>query len=254
MSELMYPVEIINLPSEGKYYPEGHPLRKTSGQLEVKYMTAKEEDILTSTNLIANGTVIDKLLESLIVHEGVKPVDLTTGDVNAVLLAARVLAYGKNYDVNFQCDKCEENVAVSVDLTQLESPTELVDVNEDGHRQFTTDSGLDIVIKTLSRGDELAVEKSNKIIDAKYNKKVSSEITSRLRKIIVSINGETDKNVLNTMIDNLIVKDSRKVREELGKINPTIDMMVEFTCNSCGHTTKGGMPIGVDFFWPDIEV
>ena len=254
MSDLMYPVEIINLPSEGKYYPEGHPLRKTSGQLELKYMTAKEEDILTSTNLIANGTVIDRLLESLIVHEGVKPVDLTTGDVNAVLLAARVLAYGKNYDVQFQCEECEESVAVSVDLTQLESPDDLVDVDEDGQHQFTTDSGLDIVIKTLSRGDELTVEKDNKIVETKYSKKVSSEITSRLRKVIVSINGETDKNVLNTMIDNLIVKDSRKVREELGKINPTVDMMIEFTCDSCGHTMKGGMPIGVDFFWPDIEI
>ena len=250
----MYPVETINLPSEGKYYPEGHPLRKTGGQLELKYMTAKEEDILTSTNLIANGTVIDRLLESLIVHEGVKPVDLTTGDVNAVLLAARVLAYGKNYDVKFQCDECEESVAVSIDLTQLESPDDLVDVDEDGYHQFTTDSGLDIVIKTLSRGDELTVEKDNKIVDTKYNKKVSSEVTSRLRKIIVSINGETDKNVLNTMIDNLIVKDSRKVREELAKINPTVDMMVEFTCDSCGHIMKGGMPIGVDFFWPDIKI
>ena len=254
MSDLMYPVEIINLPSEGKYYPEGHPLRETSGQLELKYMTAKEEDILTSTNLIANGTVIDKLLESLIVHEGVKPVDLTTGDVNAVLLAARVLAYGKDYDVQFQCESCGENIAVSVDLTQLESPDDLVDADGDGHHQFTTDSGLDIVIKTLSRGDELTVEKDNKIVDTKYSKRASSEITSRLRKIIVSINGETDKNVLNPMIDNLIVKDSRKVREELGKINPTIDMMVEFTCDSCDHTMKGGMPIGVDFFWPDIEV
>ena len=254
MSELMYPVEIINLPSEGKYYPEGHPLRETSGQLELKYMTAKEEDILTSTNLIANGTVIDELLKSLIVHKGVKSVDLTTGDVTAVLLAARVLAYGKDYDVQFQCESCEETVEVSVDLTQLESPDKLVDADDDGHHQFTTDSGLDIVIKTLSRGDELKVEKDNKIVDTKYNKRVSSEVTSRLKKIVVSINGETDKNILNTMIDNLIVKDSRKIREELAKINPTIDMMVEFTCDSCGHIMKGGMPIGVDFFWPEFEI
>jgi hypothetical protein len=147
-----------------------------------------------------------------------------------------------------------EGVAVSVDLTQLESPDELIDVDVDGYHQFTTDSGLDIVIKTLSRGDELTVEKDNKIVDAKYSKRPSSEITSRLRKIIVSINGETDKSVLNPMIDNLIVKDSRKVREELAKINPTIDTMVEFTCDSCGHAMKGGMPIGVDFFWPDIEI
>ena len=101
MSDLMYPVEIINLPSGGKYYPEGHPLRETSGQLELKYMTAKEEDILTSTNLIQNGTVIDELLKSLIVHKGVKSADLTTGDINAILIASRVLAYGKDYEIEY---------------------------------------------------------------------------------------------------------------------------------------------------------
>ena len=101
MSDLMYPVETINLPSEGRYYPEGHPLRENSGQLEMKYMTAKEEDILTSTNLIQNGTVIDRLLDSLIIHEGVKASDLTTGDINAILIASRVLAYGKDYEIEY---------------------------------------------------------------------------------------------------------------------------------------------------------
>ena len=254
MNELMYPVETINLPSGGKYYPKGHPLRENSGQLEMKYMTAKEEDILTSTNLIQNGTVLDRLLDSLVVHDGVTPADLTTGDVNAVLIAARVLAYGKDYSVEVECEECEAKISRVVDLTELESPDDLVDVDDDAYHSFTTDTGLNVVIKPLTRGDELTSEKNSKIVQTKYNKKVSSEVTSRLRKIIVSINGETDKNVLNTMIDNLIVKDSRKVREELGKINPTVDMMVEFTCDSCGHTMKGGMPIGVDFFWPDFEI
>ena len=254
MSELMYPVETINLPSEGKYYPKGHPLRENGGQLELKYMTAKEEDILTSTNLIQNGTVIDKLLESLVVHEGVKAVDLTTGDVNAVLLASRVLAYGKDYDVQFQCESCEENIAVSVDLTQLESPDDLLDADEDGHCHFTTDNGLEIVIKPLLRGEELSIERNNKVVDTKYNKKVSSEVTSRLKNIIVSINGETDKNTLATMVDNLVIKDTKKVREEFTKINPSIDMTMEVFCEECDHTMKGAVPIGLDFFWPDIEL
>ena len=254
MSELMYPVETINLPSGGKYYPKGHPLRENGGLLELKYMTAKEEDILTSTNLIQNGTVIDKLLESLVVHEGVKAVDLTTGDVNAVLLASRVLAYGKDYNVKFECQECQSPIEVVVDLTQLESPDELLDADDSGHCHFTTDNGLEIVIKPLLRGEELTIERNNKIVDTKYNKRASSEVTSRLKTIIVSINGETDKNVLMSMIDNLVVADTKKIREELVKINPTVDTMLEFTCENCSHTMKGGMPIGVDFFWPDIEL
>ena len=254
MSDLLYPVETINLPSGGKYYPEGHPLRENGGQLEMKYMTAKEEDILTSTNLIQNGTVLDRLLDSIVVHDGVKPTDLTTGDVNAVLIAARVLAYGKDYEVQIPCSGCGTTVNHEVDLTQLESPDKLVDADDDGHHQFTTDSGLDIVIKPLLRGEELDIEKNNRIVDTKYNKKNSSEVTSRLRTIIVSINGETDKNALISMVNNLVVKDSKKVRDELTKINPTVDTTIEITCDNCGHTIIGGMPIGVDFFWPDIEI
>ena len=254
MSELMYPVETINLPSEGKYYPKGHPLRENGGQLEMKYMTAKEEDILTSTNLIQNGTVVDRLLENLVVHKGVKPSELTTGDMNAVLIAARVLAYGKDYEVQYECEECQAQINCVVDLSQLESPDDLIDVDDEGHHYFTTDSGLEIVIRTLSRGDELKIERDNKIVDSKYNKRVSSEVTSRLKNIIVSINGETDKNTLTTMVDNLVIKDTKKVREEFTKINPSIDMTMEVFCEECDHTMKGAVPIGLDFFWPDIDL
>ena len=253
MSELMYPVETINLPSEGKYYPKGHPLRENGGLLELKYMTAKEEDILTSTNLIQNGTVMDRLLDSLVVHEGVKPIDLTTGDLNAVLIAARVLAYGKDYDVEIDCGSCEAKINYVVDLSQLESTDAEIEVDDNAHHHFVTDTGLDIVIRPLSRGDELDIEKTDKILRKKYNKR-SSIITSRLKSIIVSINGETDKNILTSMVENLVVKDSRKIREEFDKINPSVDMTLEVVCEECGHVMKGGMPIGVNFFWPEHEI
>ena len=68
MAENKFPTEVIDLPSEGKLYPEGHPC--LNGKIEIKYMTAKEEDILTSQNLIKKGVVIDRLLNSLIITEG----------------------------------------------------------------------------------------------------------------------------------------------------------------------------------------
>ena len=253
MSDLMYPVETINLPSGGKYYPEGHPLRENGGQLELKYMTAKEEDILTSTNLIKNGTVIDRLLDSLVVHEGVRPADLTTGDINAVLIAARVLAYGKEYDVSFDCPSCESEINHKVDLSELETPEDLIDVDENGHLTFVTETGLEISIKALTRGDEMTIEKNNRIMKSKY-KKTSSEVTSRLKNIIVSINGQTEKNALSSMIDNLVVRDTKRIREEFDKINPSVDMTTEFICEDCDYTMKGVIPIGIDFFWPDIQL
>ena len=252
MSDLMYPVEVVTLPSQGKFYPKGHPLRENGGQLELKYMTAKEEDILTSTNLIQNGTVLDRLLDSIVVHEGVKPTDLTTGDVNAVLIAARVLAYGKEYEVQVPCSNCQATINHVVDLTQLESPDELIEVDEDGCHHFTTDTGLDIVIRSLTRGDEITLLSNNKIMETKYKKRISSMVTSRLKTVVVSINGETDKNVLMNMIDNLVIKDSKRIREELVKINPSIDQTMEVTCQSCDEITRGGMPLEANFFWPEL--
>lgn len=253
MTEFMYPTEVIQLPSQGKIYPEGHPLRENGGKLDVKYMTAKEEDILTNTNLISNGTVVDVLMNSLVIHEGIKAKDLSTGDLNAVLLASRVLAYGKDYPVEVTCGKCETKVEHNVDLSQLETPDEIVDTDNQGHYTFKTPSGLEVSVKTLTRSEEISIEKDIKAIQSKLGGQ-STEVTSRLKKTIVSINGVTDKTELSNMIDNLVVRDSKFIREEFNKVNPSVDMSLEIECTSCGHIIKGGVPIGINFLWPDSRV
>ena len=247
-----FPSEVVDLPSGGKIYGGESPLK--GGKIELKYMTAREEDILTSQNLIKKGVVIDKLLDSLILSEGVNADDLILGDKNAIMVAARVLAYGKDYPIEIDCDGCKEKIEHVIDLSQLESPDSLIDVNDDGYHEFVTETGLNVVIKPLTRGDEMDIENTEKILSKRYSKGLTSSVTSRLKQIIVSINGITDKGTLPGMIDNLVIKDSKMIREEFEKINPTIDMMVEITCEGCGHAMKGGMPIGLNFFWPDIEV
>ena len=99
MAEYKFPTEMVELPSKGYFYSEGHPL--SSGRVEIKYMTAREEDILTSQNLIKQGTVIDKLLEALVVDKSIKMDDMLIGDKNAIMVAARILGYGKNYDIEY---------------------------------------------------------------------------------------------------------------------------------------------------------
>ena len=111
MAENKFPSEMIDLPSEGKLYPEGHPLK--DGKIEIKYMTAKEEDILTSQNLIKKGVVIDRLLDSLILTNGVKQGDMVLGDKNAVMVAARILAYGPEYI----CDVTNPNSGQTINHT-----------------------------------------------------------------------------------------------------------------------------------------
>ena len=92
-----FPTEVLSLPSQGLLYPEDSPLR--SGTIDVKYMTAKEEDILTSTNLIEQGVVITKLLESVIANQKLTLDDMLIGDKNALMVGTRILGYGKDYRI-----------------------------------------------------------------------------------------------------------------------------------------------------------
>ena len=112
MADYKFPTEMVELPSKGYFYFDGHPLSK--GKVEVKYMTAREEDILTSQNLIQQGIVIDKLLESLVVDKSIKLDDMLVGDKNAIMVAARILGYGKDYEFTYDDEQ------YTADLSKLE--------------------------------------------------------------------------------------------------------------------------------------
>jgi len=248
-----FPTETIQLPSQGKYYPKSHPLRENGGKLEIKYLTAKEEDIMTSTNLINNGTMFDKLLESIVVHPGVEYLDLTVSDVNAVIIASRVLAYGKFYTVEIECPSCKVASPHNIDLTLLESPDKLVDSDENGHYTFKTSTGLQVTLRAMTRRLELEVEKENKALEQQFSKSPTHEITSRLKRTIVSIDGEDDKTKLSSIINNLIVKDTSEIRKTLSSVNPRIDTSLTVECE-CGHSIKGDLPLSANFFWPEAEL
>jgi len=248
MAEYKFPTEMVDLPSKGYFYFEGHPL--SSGKVEVKYMTAKEEDILTSQNLIKQGTVIDKLLESLIIDKSIKIDDMLVGDKNAIMVAARILGYGKKYE--FEYDGVEQ----SVDLSKLE-PIDL-DFTKftKGQNEFSFDlpnSKRTITIKLLSGNDEKNISTE---IEArkKINKDVSSELTTRLKQMILSVDGTTEKSYINNFVENeFLSRDSFALREYLVDITPDVDMSVKIT-NSNGKEVEVAVPITVRFFWPSAGV
>ena len=139
-----FPTEVITLPSEGKCYPETNPLSK--GTIEIKYMTAKEEEILASQNLIKKGIVLDKLFESIIVDKDINPNDILVGDKNAIMLATRILAYGPNYDVEIYGSD-DEKQAIQIDLAKVKTK----DINTsllraDNRYTFTTPNGYKLVV------------------------------------------------------------------------------------------------------------
>ena len=158
-----FPTEVLSLPSQGLLYPEDSPLR--SGTIDVKYMTAKEEDILTSTNLITQGKVIQRLLESVIVTPNVKLDDLLVGDKNAVMMGTRILGYGSNYNVAVNDPETSEEVELQVDLTTLE-PKELDEkILEKGENKFEFElpnSKRKVEFKLLNGHDETKIEEALK--------------------------------------------------------------------------------------------
>ena len=248
MSELKFPTEMVELPSKGLVYPEDNPL--SSGQIEMKYMTAKEEDILTNQNYIKDGTVLDKLLKSLIVSK-INFDDLITGDKNAIMVAARILGYGKDYTFKY---KDEE---ITTDLTSLE-PRFLEESNilEKGVNKFKftmPSSNTEIEFKLLTGKDDKAVKQEIKGLQ-KLNKLSSPELSTRLKHMIISVNGDADKKSIRDYVDNYcLARDSRALREYIKSFQPDIDLV--FNYESTDGIEEGiTLPMTVTFFWPDAEV
>ena len=244
MAEFKIPTETVELPSKGKFYPEGSPLAE--GKVEMKYMTAKEEDILTNQNYIKQGKVIDKLLQSLIVTK-INYNDLLIGDKNAIMIAARILSYGAKY--NFTYDEVEQEV----DLSTLENKplAEEIINSEANEFSFTLPhSGNTLTFKLLTHGDE------NKINDElrglkKIKKEGASEVTVRLAHMITSVNGETERKDIRDFVNNyFLAKDAREFRKYYNSISPDINLEVTLV-NSEGDEEDTDLPIGLNFFWPD---
>lgn len=242
MSDFKFPTEMVDLPSKGIVYPKDNPL--SSGQIEIKYMTAREEDILTNQSYIKKGIVLDKLLQSLIITKDIKIDDLIVGDKNAVFIVARVLGYGKNYDVTISGNDH------TIDLSELDNrefdTTGLVQgQNEFSYTIETT--GTVLTYKILTGKDEKGIERELAGLK-KINKEASPELTTRLKHVITSVDGKDEKKDIRDFVDNyLLARDSRAFREHIKSTQP--DVNLEYVLESGEEVV---VPIGLNFFWPDL--
>jgi hypothetical protein len=237
-----FPTEVIELPSKGLLYPESNPL--SSGKLEMKYMTAKEEDILSNQAYIQKGIVLDKLLESLVVTKEINVNDLVIGDKNALLIAARVLGYGKDYTFTYDGKEHE------VDLSVLENKTFDESLITKGTNEFSytlPSTGTEITFKLLTGKDELNVNKEIEGLK-KIHKDSSPELSTRLKYMITSVAGDREAKTIRGFVDNyLLARDSRALREYIRKVQPDVDL--NYTLDSGVEVT---IPINISFFWPDF--
>ena len=255
------PTEFVDLPSKGLYYPEGHPLHATE-TVEIKHMTAKEEDILASQSLIRKGIVLDRMLQSLLIDKDIEIKDLLVGDKNALTVAARITGYGSEYATQVTCPACDASQEFEFDLEEvatvgaafnrddLNEKIEAVDFTEQNTFILTLPkSGYSVELKMLTGADETRLQK---FLAKKEKSKDegSTSLTDTLKSIIISVAEQRDRTSINNFVENMPAMDSRYLRGIYQKLVPNIDLTQEFVCNSCTHRQDLEVPVTTDFFWP----
>lgn len=253
------PTEFVELPSGGMYYPEEHPLYKQE-TIEIKYMTAKEEDILNSPALLKNGTAIDRMLQNIILDKNIKVSDLLIGDKNALIVASRISGYGPEYPIKVNCPSCNKPNDVEVDLgeaSKLSGATkdsikdlEDIEVSDSGYPLLTLPrSGYKVELRFLSSKDETEMTKTEEKL--KKHNMPSSILTNILKMMVLSVEGNRSGSVVSQFVDTMSAMDSRYIRGVYKLINPTMKLEQDFTCTSCDHNGPLEVPITPRFFWPD---
>jgi len=246
-----FPTEIVDLPSKGLVYPEGHPLSK--GTIEMKYMTAREEDILTNQSFIQNGVVLDKLFKALIVTP-CEYNDLLLCDKNAIMIAARILGYGKDYSIKATSPSGEQ-IEHNVDLTKLGDKDIDWDIIKKGVNEFSVElpaAKITVKVKLLTQRDQSKMDAELKGL-AKLKK--NPQVSTMMKYVIVDVDGESDNSKIRKFVDTkLLAIDSRAIRTFLKKITPEVDLTVGVPDGDSGDTFRAPVSIGLDFFWPDSNL
>jgi len=247
------PTEFVDLPSQGRYYPEGHPLHNQDS-IEIKQMTAKEEDMLTSRTLLKKGIALDRVVQSLIVDKTINVDSLLIGDKNALIIATRVSGYGNEYKTKVTCPACATTDEYNFDLNDS-----VVYRGEDMHILSITDNQdgtFDVVLPKLKTNVTfrllIGADEKN-LLTNKASRNVGFEklITTQLSKILLAINGDDSRDTIEYVVDNMPSIDSRHLRACYRAAAPNIDLTQTFVCEECGHDEEMEVPLTADFFWPD---
>ena len=250
--DFVTPTEFVDIPSRGRFYDEEHPFHNLE-TVEIRYMTAKDEDILTNQTLLRKGLALEKLLENILSSYEVDPATLLIGDRNAIVIAARSTGYGNLYNTTLNCPSCEAKNKLSFNLNDVivDEGTAVEGTRHTDNGTFEVDLPLTKVtaeVRLLTGEDEKEIARN---LQNKKSKIWESAHTSQLERMIVSLNGETDRQVIQRFVELMPAHDSRHLKEAHDSITPSVDFTHNFECSECGYEQKMGVPFTVDFFWPN---
>ena len=249
------PTEFVDLPSKGLGYNSDHTM---SGKdtIEIRYMTAKDEDILTSKTLLKKGIAVERFLDNIIIDKNVKASSLLVGDRNAIIIAARISGYGADYTTNVTCPACSETSQYNFDLNNAKVDESTIDETlglsqtPEGNFKATMPlSKFEVHFKLLTGKDEIYLSKLS--TNKAKSKLQETVLTDQYKRMIVSVAGYTEQEVINEFVNNLPTRDSRFLRTCYKLANPDVKVIDDFSCTACGFEQELEVPFGADFFWPD---
>ena len=249
------PTDFVALPSEGKFYPEGHPLCNQD-VVEIKFMTAKEEDILTSQALLAKGIALERLVESVLIDKDITASSLLVGDKNALLVAIRITGYGSEYETQVTCPSCKEVNSYKFDLDEVKSTplmtnTDVTELTDTGTYIITglTQTEAEVEVRMLTGDDDKKL--THRLESNKKHNLGLPPLLEQMKSFIVSVNDNSNEMYLDSFLHNLPAMDARHLRKTYAALTPAIDMTQQYVCDSCLHETRLEVPLTADFFWPE---
>ena len=252
MTGFSVPRDYVMLPSKGRIYPTNSPLHNLE-EIEVRHLTAADEDILTSRALLRTGKAIDTMLSNVIMNKSININDFISGDKNAILTFLRITGYGPEYDVEVDCPGCNENIKHQFDLTKL--TMRFLDVEPIGAGQnrfeFILPSGVRIEFKLLNSAEDQEISDEQDKLKRITNSPIEKNITTKYKHQIVSVNDKEEQIFINNFVDTMNLRDSRAFRTYLEEVEPDVNMKQDFKCRMCGHTEEVEIPVTVGFFWPE---
>lgn len=240
----------IALPSGGIFYPNRQNTIKTKG------LTAKEDDILFSTELITQNKVLHAVLESAVIDPYLRPDDMLSCDRNYVLIQLRIDGFGKEYEPgSMQCDNCGNIYSPKVDLSLLKVKELKHMPDADGLYFIELPmSKVKLRFRLLNGKDELALQSKGMSAIKKGGVKTKKMWSERYLLQIMEVNGESDKIFIKSFIDNMPLGDSQFFRKYAFEVEPGIDLNYNFTCSHCGHEDERAVPITPRLFYPDADL
>jgi hypothetical protein len=248
------PTEFVELPSQGRFYPEGHPLCGVD-TIEIRHMTAKEEDMLTSRTLLKKGIALDRVIRSLIIDKSINPDTLLVGDRNAIIIATRSAGYGNDYDTKVTCPACGTVQQYSFDLNAAEiyngGPAANMEVTDNENGTFDVvlpKTEITVTFRLLTGADEKRFLDG---LEIDRKQKQDRNVTRQLRNIIVAVNNNDSSEAISYLVNNIPSIDSRYLRSAYRLSTPDIDLTQNFICEECNHEVDLEVPLSADFFWPD---